>query len=122
MYCLDVFFFFKQKTAYEIRPCDWSSDVCSSDLAVITAAEPHEPYPHKTTQRDCFVDAAVEAEVAEADDALLLTHEGWVAEGTVWSVFWWEGERAERGERLRTPALELGILPGIGRARVLELT
>src|SRR5213596_1784633 len=27
------FFFFKQKTAYEIRPCDWSSDVCSSDLA-----------------------------------------------------------------------------------------
>ena len=27
-----VFFFFKQKTAYEIRNCDWSSDVCSSDL------------------------------------------------------------------------------------------
>src|ERR1043165_77079 len=28
----DSFFFFKQKTAYEIRPSDWSSDVCSSDL------------------------------------------------------------------------------------------
>src|SRR5213080_3296645 len=27
-----VFFFFKQKTAYEIPLCDWSSDVCSSDL------------------------------------------------------------------------------------------
>src|ERR1043165_540574 len=27
-----LFFFFKQKTAYEIRPRDWSSDVCSSDL------------------------------------------------------------------------------------------
>src|SRR5213596_2621095 len=27
-----VRFFFKQKTAYEIRPCDKSSDVCSSDL------------------------------------------------------------------------------------------
>src|SRR3546814_4474283 len=27
------FFFFKQKTAYEIRISDWSSDVCSSDLA-----------------------------------------------------------------------------------------
>ena len=26
-----VFFFFKQKTAYEMA-CDWSSDVCSSDL------------------------------------------------------------------------------------------
>ena len=27
-----MFFFFKQKTAYEIKECDWSSDVCSSDL------------------------------------------------------------------------------------------
>src|SRR3546814_5329127 len=29
---LFVFFFFKQKTAYEMRISDWSSDVCSSDL------------------------------------------------------------------------------------------
>src|SRR3546814_13414773 len=28
-----IFFFFKQKTAYEMRISDWSSDVCSSDLA-----------------------------------------------------------------------------------------
>ncbi len=83
--------------------------------AVITASEPHEPYVHKTTERDCFEEAAGEAEVAEADDALLLTHEGWVAEGTVWSVFWWEG----RG--LSTPSLDLDILPGIGRARIAEL-
>src|SRR3546814_1390874 len=27
-----MFFFFKQKTAYELRISDWSSDVCSSDL------------------------------------------------------------------------------------------
>src|ERR1051326_8504666 len=27
-------FFFKQKTAYEIKECDWNSDVCSSDLSV----------------------------------------------------------------------------------------
>src|SRR3546814_3607172 len=27
-----VFFFFKQKTAYDMRISDWSSDVCSSDL------------------------------------------------------------------------------------------
>src|SRR3546814_4207096 len=40
MFCLNVyyivlfyiFFFFKQKTAYEMRISDWSSDVCSSDL------------------------------------------------------------------------------------------
>src|SRR3546814_1583405 len=29
------FFFFKQKTAYEMRISDWSSDVCSSDLAPV---------------------------------------------------------------------------------------
>src|SRR3546814_8513169 len=27
-----IFFFFKKKTAYEMRISDWSSDVCSSDL------------------------------------------------------------------------------------------
>src|SRR3546814_4682349 len=34
VYCvfLCYFFFFKQKTAYEMRISDWSSDVCSSDL------------------------------------------------------------------------------------------
>src|SRR3546814_4113175 len=30
-----VIFFFKQKTAYEVRISDWSSDVCSSDLSAI---------------------------------------------------------------------------------------
>src|SRR3546814_2460612 len=30
--CVIVVFFFKQKTAYEMRISDWSSDVCSSDL------------------------------------------------------------------------------------------
>src|SRR3546814_3934888 len=30
--CCVLFFFFKQKTAYEMRISDWSSDVCSSDL------------------------------------------------------------------------------------------
>src|SRR3546814_7738252 len=42
MYCADVymfFFFFKQKTAYEMRISDWSSDVCSSDLGRISVAE-----------------------------------------------------------------------------------
>src|SRR3546814_4657294 len=31
-YRIRIFFFFKQKTAYDIRISDWSSDVCSSDL------------------------------------------------------------------------------------------
>src|SRR3546814_4263892 len=33
MFYLMIFFFFKQKTAYEMRISDWSSDVCSSDLS-----------------------------------------------------------------------------------------
>src|SRR3546814_14612168 len=40
------FFFFKQKTAYEMRISDWSSDVCSSDLVAETElarSEPGEP-------------------------------------------------------------------------------
>src|SRR3546814_9821576 len=32
LFLLFCFFFFKQKTAYEMRISDWSSDVCSSDL------------------------------------------------------------------------------------------
>src|SRR3546814_4489908 len=32
--CFIFFFFFKQKTAYEMRISDWSSDVCSSDLLI----------------------------------------------------------------------------------------
>src|SRR3546814_16941187 len=37
-----MFFFFKQKTAYEMRISDWSSDVCSSDLE-----PPREDVPHQ---------------------------------------------------------------------------
>src|SRR3546814_10306243 len=35
-----LFFFFKQKTAYEMRISDWSSDVCSSDLSCDASGEP----------------------------------------------------------------------------------
>src|SRR3546814_8990263 len=47
-----IFFFFKQKTAYEMRISDWSSDVCSSDLhgdgnlgAAIGAQEGQQRHP-----------------------------------------------------------------------------
>src|SRR3546814_6470659 len=36
-----LFFFFKQKTAYEMRISDWSSDVCSSDLAAARGRRGH---------------------------------------------------------------------------------
>src|SRR3546814_1159531 len=40
-----LFFFFKQKTAYEMRISDWSSDVCSSDLLLVSWVRP-APLPH----------------------------------------------------------------------------
>src|SRR3546814_6867852 len=45
IYRFSCFFFFKQKTAYELRISDWSSDVCSSDLPV--------PPPLATPARRC---------------------------------------------------------------------
>jgi branched-subunit amino acid aminotransferase/4-amino-4-deoxychorismate lyase len=82
---------------------------------LITATVPHAPYPHKTTARTAFERAASEAWAAQADEALLLTAGKLVAEATVWTVFWWEGET------LRTPALALKVLPGVARARIGEL-
>src|SRR3546814_2717047 len=45
-----LFFFFKQKTAYEMRISDWSSDVCSSDLACC-AFWPGEPLFRRVDER-----------------------------------------------------------------------
>src|SRR3546814_6979335 len=39
--------FFKQKTAYEMRISDWSSDVCSSDLTAIIARSPNAAWRPK---------------------------------------------------------------------------
>src|SRR3546814_10357225 len=53
-----IFFFFKQKTAYEMRISDWSSDVCSSDLfgSVVSIAEIS---PGSQTSRSPACDAAL---------------------------------------------------------------
>src|SRR3546814_4279036 len=56
-----IFFFFKQKTAYEMRISDWSSDVCSSDLrgveGGIAADERHvaQAEAEHAARRDCHV-------------------------------------------------------------------
>src|SRR3546814_4893764 len=56
------FFFFKQKTAYEMRISDWSSDVCSSDLYLLHA-------PAKVVEQ---VDAGGQAEEAAAVGAAVI--------------------------------------------------
>src|SRR3546814_2061045 len=45
-----VVFFFKQKTAYEMRISDWSSDVCSSDLPVQLGGIAFEPQRRSVAQ------------------------------------------------------------------------
>jgi branched-subunit amino acid aminotransferase/4-amino-4-deoxychorismate lyase len=82
---------------------------------LVTSAVAHRPYPHKTTGRAQFDAALAAARAAGADEALLLTPEGLVAETSIWSVLWWEGDR------LSAPPLGLGILPGVARARIGEL-
>src|SRR3546814_6357692 len=53
------FFFVKQKTAYEMRISDWSSDVCSSDLSPgklrigITAEQPATAWLQRSRKRHC---------------------------------------------------------------------
>src|SRR3546814_9517051 len=46
---MSVFFVFKQKTAYEMRISDWSSDVCSSDLPGLWSAPSDRPSPRAST-------------------------------------------------------------------------
>src|SRR3546814_16422908 len=48
--CMFVFCFFKQKTAYEMRSSDWSSDVCSSDLHVEVRIERELRAAHRLPQ------------------------------------------------------------------------
>src|SRR3546814_2720397 len=48
----DFFFFFKQKTAYEMRISDWSSDVCSSDLAREVFECTLQPFAEQPCLRD----------------------------------------------------------------------
>src|SRR3546814_9409709 len=65
-----VFFFFKQKTAYEMRISDWSSDVCSSDLRTmesvrIPIAEIYVPTKRRQTLRPAQVDALAQSIMEE---------------------------------------------------------
>jgi branched-subunit amino acid aminotransferase/4-amino-4-deoxychorismate lyase len=85
-------------------------------ISLIVADQVHLPYPHKTTRREPFGRALASARRVGASDALLLTADGIVAEGTAWNLFWWDGGQ------LCTPAADVGILPGLGRRRIMELT
>src|SRR3546814_9987926 len=61
-----LFFFFKQKTAYEMRISDWSSDVCSSDLDVRVMLRDNRVRYDSVERRG---DNAIVARLATADAA-----------------------------------------------------
>src|SRR3546814_4956740 len=62
-----LFFFFKQKTAYEMRISDWSSDVCSSDLAERVGQNQHEQHEQRHAD-DILAAAQRRAEQVSPDD------------------------------------------------------
>lgn len=88
----------------------------TAPVVLALATVEHRPYPHKTTERARFDRALEEGRAAGADDAVLLTAGGYVAECAVWGLFWWEDGA------LCAPALDLGVLPGVARARLEEVT
>jgi branched-subunit amino acid aminotransferase/4-amino-4-deoxychorismate lyase len=63
----------------------------------------------KTTSRADLVYGKLEADAAGADDAIFLTHDGFIAEATTANVF------LVAGDRLLTPSVDCGILPGTTR-------
>ena len=85
-------------------------------ISVVVSDEVHRPYPYKVTCREQFGRALAGAKRTGAHDAVLVTEQGFVAEGTAWNLFWWDNGS------LCTPAASLGILPGVGRDRILELS
>src|SRR3546814_2733627 len=52
------FFFFKQKTAYEMRISDWSSDVCSSDLSGLGRDHPFAGTGNRQSPKAAHIEAA----------------------------------------------------------------
>ena len=75
----------------------------------------YKAYPHKVVDRERFDRTLAAAKEAGADDGIMLTTLGIVAETAIWGLFWWEEGK------LCAPAFELGVLPGVARARIAEL-
>lgn len=69
----------------------------------------------KSTSYAVNMAAEAEAKRRGADEAVFVDSDGVVLEGTVTNVWW------RKGQTLYTPTLELGILPGVTRATLLEL-
>src|SRR3546814_3141915 len=76
---LVVFFLFKQKTAYELRISDWSSDVCSSDL-VADAAEAANYKTYGVTRKEPRGWARLQARFDLGEEPHEPNRFGWIVE------------------------------------------
>src|SRR3546814_20350618 len=72
MFVVVCFFFFKQKTAYEMRISDWSSDVCSSDLRPALLRRQLRALLHAAAGRSLSVMFPMISDVAEFEAAKAL--------------------------------------------------
>ena len=84
-------------------------------VRLVFSGVPHEPYPHKTTERAQFERAQTEARGQGADDGILLVRGEYVAEASIWTVLWLDEDW------ICAPPLALGVLPSVARARLAEL-
>src|SRR3546814_6690991 len=98
-----VFFFFKQKAAYEMRISDWSSDVCASDLAKQGAGDAARPAlaGHGEADERLVVAVALVLHLRDGDVSLARHHR--------------RVDHVHRVEHRRQPAAEryLGERPGV---------
>src|SRR3546814_1296419 len=117
-------FFFKQKTAYEMRISDWSSDVCSSDLREVPPLRYDWAYALKRERPELAVivnggiatQEEATAHLDHADGAMLgraAYHDPWLLHRL--DAAWFGGELRTRGELLRAlrPYVEGQLARGV---------
>src|SRR3546814_14596043 len=117
MWCVIVFFF-KQKTAYDMRISDWSSDVCSSDLAEAQHRAGHiERLPDGLSlvaDAECVTRGADHADLVDRgidrpQRAALAPHQPDIARGAAWP----DRKRAAEGK-------SVSVRVDFGGCRILQ--
>src|SRR3546814_16723245 len=98
-----LFFCFKQKTAYEMRISDWSSDVCSSDLPLLSIAIEKTADHHVRLSR-----ATMPGTELQAAKANVIFHGAQVILSTLWSGSHCSGTTINGWKALRSEERRVG--------------
>src|SRR3546814_9240039 len=118
--CIFVVFFFKQKTAYEMRISDWSSDVCSSDLQDLN------PVPNGTVGR-LAVKGPTGCRYLDDERQKVFVQKGWNLPGDTFRMdddgyLFYQARNDDMiisaGYNIAGPEVEGALLQQIGRAHV----